>query len=173
MGVRSLARQGGTINDLQTLQGPSTSGLALVSKVPEKQTSMRRKGVEKSVLDDIMGDPEDFRDLGDSEAESDGGRWEDTMINEEQGGVDVEEAMQEENLEPKDALEKTLEMPSSKRDPHAFLDARFLPHLLENQGLSGAAVEGISQRHQQVSDKESICVQNGRTSKGSTQWWDA
>ena len=48
----------------------------------EKHAGMpsRRKGhAEKSVLDDIMGDPDDFGDIGESDAESDGGRWEDTL----------------------------------------------------------------------------------------------
>jgi hypothetical protein len=37
--------------------------------------------LEKSVLDDIMGDPDDFQDLADCDlpSESDGGRWEDAV----------------------------------------------------------------------------------------------
>ncbi|XP_024383020.1 uncharacterized protein [Physcomitrium patens] len=42
----------------------------------EKQTSWRRKFMDKSVLDDIMGDPDDFQDLADCDlpSECDGGK---------------------------------------------------------------------------------------------------
>lgn len=62
-------------HDLQSVQNSGAS----TNKVVEK--SRRGKGTEKSVLDDIMGDPDDFGDLGDLDAgsESDGGRWEDTF----------------------------------------------------------------------------------------------
>eukprot|EP00249_Psilotum_nudum_P014090 c24660_g2_i1 orf=2-352(-) len=63
----------------ETFSTPDTVGASLAGKIHEKHQSSRRKGLEKSVLDDIMGDPEDFRDLADSDAESDGGRWEDTV----------------------------------------------------------------------------------------------
>ncbi|XP_057839017.2 uncharacterized protein LOC131049032 isoform X2 [Cryptomeria japonica] len=65
-------------NPDQDLQSVQNSG-ASTNKVVEK--SRRGKGTEKSVLDDIMSDPDDFGDLGDLDAgsESDGGRWEDTF----------------------------------------------------------------------------------------------
>jgi hypothetical protein len=46
------------------------------SRAIERQASLRRKNMDKSVLDDIMGDPDDFQDLADSDlaSESDGGR---------------------------------------------------------------------------------------------------
>ena len=62
----------------QEVQSVQNSG-ASTNKLAEKPR--RSKGMEKSVLDDIMGDPDDFGDLGDLDAgsESDGGRWEDTL----------------------------------------------------------------------------------------------
>lgn len=64
----------------ESASGSVAGGLATVSRGLEKSSS-RRRGMEKSILDDIMGDPEDFRDFPDSEAgsESDGGRWEDAV----------------------------------------------------------------------------------------------
>uniref|UniRef100_A0A0D6R6M0 YTH domain-containing protein n=1 Tax=Araucaria cunninghamii TaxID=56994 RepID=A0A0D6R6M0_ARACU len=61
--------------DLQSVQNSGASTNKAVDK------SRRNKGMEKSVLDDIMGDPDDFGDLGDLDAgsDSDGGRWEDTF----------------------------------------------------------------------------------------------
>lgn len=46
------------------------------NKSVERQASLRRKNMDKSVLDDIMGDPDDFQDLADCDlpSESDGGR---------------------------------------------------------------------------------------------------
>ena len=46
------------------------------SRAMDRQASLRRKNMDKSVLDDIMGDPDDFQDLADCDlaSESDGGR---------------------------------------------------------------------------------------------------
>lgn len=51
------------------------------SKAIERQASLRRKNMDKSVLDDIMGDPDDFQDLADCDlaSESDGGRRNDAV----------------------------------------------------------------------------------------------
>lgn len=51
------------------------------SKGIERQASLRRKNMDKSVLDDIMGDPDDFQDLADCDlaSESDGGRRNDAV----------------------------------------------------------------------------------------------
>eukprot|EP01018_Ginkgo_biloba_P011959 Gb_10361 [translate_table: standard] len=85
MGVKvALRRKEGNPDVVQNLsidldvQSVQNSG-ASTNKIVEKPR--RNKGLEKSVLDDIMGDPDDFGDLGDLDAgsESDGGRWEDTL----------------------------------------------------------------------------------------------
>ena len=51
------------------------------SRAVERHASVRRKNMDKSVLDDIMGDPDDFQDLADCDlaSESDGGRLNDTV----------------------------------------------------------------------------------------------
>ncbi|KAI5059264.1 hypothetical protein GOP47_0025583 [Adiantum capillus-veneris] len=67
---------------------------SLPSRSVEKHTAMQRKNTEKSVLDDIMGDPDDFGDMGASDVESDGGRWEDTLREMEQCDAGVEENLQ-------------------------------------------------------------------------------
>lgn len=52
-----------------------------LSKAIERQASLRRKNMDKSVLDDIMGDPDDFQDLADCDlpSESDGVRRNDAV----------------------------------------------------------------------------------------------
>lgn len=168
MGVRPFGRQDATsseslkltVDDLPTLAAP---GLVSTSKVPEKQALLRRKLTEKTVLDDIMGDPDDFRDLGDSDAESDGGRWEDNMTNEGQDVTSENEVLQRGNLELEDALYKTLEIPISKGNSQSSVPKLKLEaSSLQNEGV-------VDQTHSKsqhcVSEKESICMQNGRTSK--------
>jgi hypothetical protein len=78
MGVKVALRLNGEGFKDQEVQSVQNSG-ASTNKLAEKPR--RSKGMEKSVLDDIMGDPDDFGDLGDLDAgsESDGGRWEDTL----------------------------------------------------------------------------------------------
>ncbi|KAG0584085.1 hypothetical protein KC19_3G183700 [Ceratodon purpureus] len=51
------------------------------SRAMDRQASLRRKNMDKSVLDDIMGDPDDFQDLADCDlaSESEGGRRNDTV----------------------------------------------------------------------------------------------
>ncbi|KAH7351844.1 hypothetical protein KP509_19G016800 [Ceratopteris richardii] len=64
------------------------------------KVTMHHKNSEKSVLDDIMGDPGDFGDIGASDIESDGGRWEDTLREMEQCDTGVEENLQRKILDP-------------------------------------------------------------------------
>ncbi|MCO5597284.1 hypothetical protein L7F22_051361 [Adiantum nelumboides] len=78
-----------------SLQSPDKS---LPSRSSEKHTIVQRKNTEKSVLDDIMGDPDDFGDMGASDVESDGGRWEDTLREMEQCDAGVEESLQQKIL---------------------------------------------------------------------------
>ncbi|KAH7428832.1 hypothetical protein KP509_09G019800 [Ceratopteris richardii] len=61
---------------------------------------MHHKNSKKSVLDDIMGDPGDFGEIGASDIESDGGRWEDTLREMEQCDTRVEENLQRKILDP-------------------------------------------------------------------------
>jgi len=86
MGVKALPRSTMVVVEAPevSLQNEEKSGVVGAvdsSRVLEKQPSSRRKGLEKSVLDDIMGDPDDFQDLADCDlpSESDGGRWEDAV----------------------------------------------------------------------------------------------
>lgn len=94
-GANESSEQGA--GDLMTLVSPSRS---LPNKPVDKHTSMQRKTTEKSVLDDIMGDPDDFGDIGASDVESDGGRWEDTLRDMEQCDTTVEEDLQRKILNP-------------------------------------------------------------------------
>eukprot|EP00250_Pteridium_aquilinum_P011997 c20443_g1_i1 orf=115-1707(+) len=95
IGANELSQQGG--GDSMTLSSPNRS---LPSKPIDKHTLMQRKSSEKSVLDDIMGDPDDFGDIGASDVESDGGRWEDTLREMEQCDTSVEEDLQWKILNP-------------------------------------------------------------------------
>ncbi|KAJ7515833.1 hypothetical protein O6H91_22G030200 [Diphasiastrum complanatum] len=89
MGLKPAIRQSTTSLDAAKLSPACvdpTSGLSSTiadasGRPSEKQNLSRRKGMEKSILDDIMGDPDDFTDLADPDAgsEDDGGRWEDTV----------------------------------------------------------------------------------------------
>ncbi|KAJ7517618.1 hypothetical protein O6H91_21G031800 [Diphasiastrum complanatum] len=89
MGMKPAIRQHTTPSDaaelspgrLDPTSGLSSTVAAASGRPLEKQNSSRRKGMEKSILDDIMGDPDDFTDLADPDAgsEDDGGRWEDTV----------------------------------------------------------------------------------------------
>lgn len=82
----------------ETMQSPDRS---LPSRAGDRHTTMQqRKSTEKSVLDDIMGDPDDFGDMGASDVESDGGRWEDTLKEMEQCDTGVEESLQRKILNP-------------------------------------------------------------------------
>ncbi|KAH7279120.1 hypothetical protein KP509_37G006100 [Ceratopteris richardii] len=64
------------------------------------KVTTHHKNSEKSVLDDIMGDPGDFGEIGASDIESDGGRWEDTLREMEQCDTGVEENLQRKILDP-------------------------------------------------------------------------
>lgn len=88
MGVKVALRLNGEGFKDQEVQSIQNSG-ASTNKIAEKPR--RSKGMEKSVLDDIMGDPDDFGDLGDLDAgsESDGGRWEDTLKTEMEEEADA------------------------------------------------------------------------------------
>lgn len=88
MGVKVALRLNGEGFKDQEVQSVQNSG-ASTNKLAEKPR--RSKGMEKSVLDDIMGDPDDFGDLGDLDAgsESDGGRWEDTLKTEMEEEADA------------------------------------------------------------------------------------
>ncbi|XP_020517333.1 YTH domain-containing protein 1 isoform X2 [Amborella trichopoda] len=80
MGVKIAFRHNGNNGDdvqpSQTDQGVPCVAASSNKVLQKSQTSRRIKG-EKSVLDDIMGDPDDFGDL-DVGSDGDGGRWEDT-----------------------------------------------------------------------------------------------
>lgn len=174
MGVSSVVLRDGpnespeiAVDNLQVLAAPTCGPISAI-KLTEKQLVMRRKGTEKSVLDDIMGDPDDFRDLGESDAESDWGRWEDNVRNDGEDGVVLEEALQQENLDQQDVLDKDLEPLRSTDDPQPslpVLDMRIEPSITENQGVE----QSCSERQHHASDKESVCLQNGGTSNGSSK----
>ncbi|CAK9871618.1 unnamed protein product [Sphagnum jensenii] len=125
------------------------------SKVLEKATSSRRKMMEKSVLDDIMGDPDDFQDLADSDAisESDCGRWEDAvraaLEDEAAVGGAQQETMEPEEIKPEvprhavlkedcpadGALPDPSHRPNASEDAGSFLQSSEVQ--LQNNGKVG------------------------------------
>lgn len=101
MGVKVALRLNGEGFKDQEVHSVQNSG-ASTNKIAEKPR--RGKGMEKSVLDDIMGDPDDFGDLGDLDAgsESDGGRWEDTLKTEMEEADALGVALPADNMDLKD-----------------------------------------------------------------------
>lgn len=164
MGSKSVPSQNGAnepseqeASNLRTLASPTRS---LANKPAEKHTLMHRKITEKSVLDDIMGDPDDFGDIGVSDTESDGGRWEDTLRGMEQCDTIVEEDLQRkilnpekpsfdapmgnEEQEPSDALQNTQhkQIISSKEETYTGPEeARYVPATI----MSNIATQPIAQ----------------------------
>ncbi|KAL3684080.1 hypothetical protein R1sor_002102 [Riccia sorocarpa] len=88
MGVKATARQSKDGNDASDGVRDAANGEGPMSsnRLLEKQVTARKR--VDNVLDDVMGDLEDFRDLADSDEESDGGRWEDAV----RAALDREEA---------------------------------------------------------------------------------
>ncbi|KAL2635790.1 hypothetical protein R1flu_007269 [Riccia fluitans] len=117
MGVKGTSRQSKDSNDASDGVRDPANGEASTSsnRALEKGLASSRRRVE-NVLDDVMGDPEDFRDFEVSDGESDGGRWEDAVreaLDNEEAGTG---ASHEDVREAEGACSKESHEVSSRKD---------------------------------------------------------
>eukprot|EP00252_Welwitschia_mirabilis_P024592 TRINITY_DN7347_c0_g1_i1.p1 TRINITY_DN7347_c0_g1~~TRINITY_DN7347_c0_g1_i1.p1 ORF type:complete len:516 (-),score=106.53 TRINITY_DN7347_c0_g1_i1:249-1796(-) len=137
------SERGGDFHDEEVQsakQNSPTQGTNVVGGrgVTEKEKPRRNsKAMEKSVLDDIMGDPDDFGDL-DAASDSDGGRWEDTFKeNVDEGADNLATALQEvtdtqknENASPNGTPKENASMVDS-----SLTDCKQEPEVSEEPGI--------------------------------------
>ncbi|XP_024531733.1 zinc finger CCCH domain-containing protein 45 [Selaginella moellendorffii] len=125
---------GGRGAELMGVSPRNGSGSIKLPDLPLERQSSRRKGVEKSILDDIMGDPDDFKELVDPE--EDGGRWEDT----------VKEALDAENLTEAPApleVKRSKNQGSERRGSKSHGTRYFIIKSLNHQNLSKSVERGV------------------------------
>lgn len=99
---------------------------SMLTKQPqEKLAVLQRKGVEKSILDDIMGSPEDFRALGDSDGENDSDQPSQSML---KLAVDVEKEIPQGDYVQSQGLRENDQSMSSGKVDGALLASERLAH---------------------------------------------
>eukprot|EP00250_Pteridium_aquilinum_P014522 c22040_g1_i1 orf=91-540(+) len=118
MGMKTFALQNGTKIDAVEQGGRALlAGSSFLKEFQERHAVLQQpKGMEKSILDDIMGDPEDFRALGDSDGESEGDLPGQCGLN---AAVAVEkETIQGDNSQSQDFIKKAQSISSGKDNTH-------------------------------------------------------
>ncbi|KAG6550718.1 hypothetical protein Mapa_007815 [Marchantia paleacea] len=153
MGVKATSRQSKDSNEASDFangsrdpqQAANAGGPTSSSKPLDKQSTMRRK--VDSVLDDVMGDPEDFRDFADSDGESGGGRWEDTvraaLEHEEAGnGAAHQDSRESEGEHSKGSREVSSKISEQKSEEEQLKGSAHGPSSSGDPGFSGQHGKG-------------------------------